>query len=132
MFAAASSLVYWAVSYYRIISSLNIKISFIIRKPRLPRLNEKSLTTLKLELQAAIVASTLKVKFLEERNLKIKRIYLCTETKTVLKYIRKENKCFTVYITYWVSKIRSNSDIKYWDFINGSINGSEYCIRPLS
>ena len=81
-------------------SSLNIKISFIIRKPRLPRLNEKSLTTLKLELQAAIVASTLKVKFLEERNLKIKRIYLCTETKTVLKYIRKENKCFTVYITY--------------------------------
>ena len=101
-------------------------------KSRLAPLNEKSLTIPKLELQAAVIASRLKVKILEEIDLNIHRIYFWTDSKTVLKYIRNENKRFPVYIMLRVSEIRYNSDINNWHFISGSINVSDHCTRPLS
>ena len=132
IFADASSLAYGAAAYFRILSSPNIKVSFIMGKSRLAPLNEKSLTIPKLELQAAVIASRLKVKILEEIDLNIHRIYFWTDSKTVLKYIRHEKKRFPVYIMHQVSEIRLNSDINDWHFISGSINVSDHCTRPLS
>ena len=132
IFADASSLAYGAAAYFRILSSPNIKVFFIMGKSCLAPLNEKSLTIPKLELQAAVTASRLKVKMLEEIDLNIHRIYFWIDSKTVLKYIRNENKRFPVYIMHRVSEIRLNSDINDWHFISGSINVSDHCTRPLS
>ena len=109
IFADASSLTYGKVTCYRIISNFDIKVSFIIAKSRLAPLKEKSLAIPKLELQAALIASRLKVKILDEKELNIKGIYLWTDSKNILKYILNENKRFPVYLIPQISEIRTNS-----------------------
>ena len=102
-----SSLTYGAVAYYRIISSFDIKVSFITVKSCLAPLKENSLTIPKLEPQAALIASRLEVKILDETELNIKNIYFWTDSKTVLKYIRNENIGFPEYIIHRISEIRT-------------------------
>ena len=77
---------------------MDIKVSFIIAKSRLALLKGKSLTIPKPELQAPLIASRLKVKILGETELNIKNIYFWTDSKTVLNYIRNENRRFRVCI----------------------------------
>ena len=73
IFADASNLAYGTVAYYRIIPNFDIKVSFIITKSRLAPLKKKSITIPKLELQAALIASGLKVKMLDKTELNIKK-----------------------------------------------------------
>ena len=54
------------------------------------------------------------------------------QLKTVLKYIRNENKKSSVYIIHRISEIRTNSEIKDWNFISGVLNFTDHCTRPLS
>ena len=68
---------------------------------------------------------------LNETELNIKGIYFWTDSGTVLKYIRNENKRFPAYIKHQISKIRTNSDIKDRHFISGALNVSDHCTRPL-
>lgn len=68
IFADASNLAYKAVATYRIISNYNTEVSFIIKKSQFAPLNEKCVIIPKLELQATVVASKLKVKILEQSH----------------------------------------------------------------
>lgn len=75
IFTDTSTLAYEAVAYCRIISNSCAKVLFIIRNLRLASLNEKSLAILKLELQAVVIASRLKLTFLKENQLNLPRIF---------------------------------------------------------
>lgn len=74
-FTDTSTLAYEAVAYCRIISNSCTKVPFIIKNLRLAPLNEKYLAILKLELQAVVIASRLKLKFLKENQLDLPRIF---------------------------------------------------------
>ena len=77
IFTDASSLAYRTVAYCRTISNFGIEVSFIIAKSRLTPLKKNFLSISKLGLQAALIASRLKVKILDQRELKnIKKTFI--------------------------------------------------------
>ena len=60
------------------------------------------------------------VKLLEESNISIDKVYFWVDShQTVLRYIRNENKRFSVFVSHRVNEIRSNSNITDWHFIEG-------------
>ena len=68
IFADSSSKADSCAAYFRVIENNKEKVSFVIGKIRLAPLTEKSLLIPKLELQAAVTATKLKTKLLEETN----------------------------------------------------------------
>ena len=108
-----------------------MNISFVLCKSRLAASDKNSLTIPKLELLAAVVAVRMKVKLLEESNISINKVYLWVDSKTVLCYIRNENKRFSVFVSHCVIEILSNSNIADWHFIEGKLNVADDCSRVI-
>ena len=79
---------------------------------QLTSLTEKYLTIPKNELQAAVIASRLKIKILEKTRLNSPYIYSWTGTKIVLKYLPNECKKCSVYIMHRINDMRTNVEIK--------------------
>ena len=94
-----------------------VNISFVLGKSRLAPLDKNTLTIPKLELSAAVVSVGMIVKILKESNISINKVYFWVDSKTVLRYIRNENKPFSVFVSHLVNEIRSNSNIADWHFI---------------
>ena len=105
------------------------KISFIIGKSPL---NSKIITIPKLELQAAVIASRMKCKIVDESQITVNDIYFWSDSQTVLKYIKNENQRFSAYIMHRVNKIKSNSNIADWYYVPGKMNIADQCTRPLT
>lgn len=74
MFCDASEIGYGAVAYFRTISHGRVSVSFIVSKTILPPI--KTLTTPRLELQAAVIAIRLKSKILTEIDFDVDVMYL--------------------------------------------------------
>ena len=91
-------------------------------KSRLSPLKEKSLTILRLELQAAVVATRMKTHIIEDSKIQPNNIYLCSDSKVMLNYIENIDTNFGSYISHRINKIRSNTDIKQWNYIPSSFN----------
>ena len=85
----------------------------------------------KLELQAAVTATRIKTKLLEETNFDVEKIYFWSDSKTVLKYIYNEKKHFPVYVMHRLDEIRSNSNITDWSYIPTHPNVSDACTWPI-
>ena len=85
IFADSSNLAYGAVAYFRVQHENNFTASFIIGKSRLAPLSKNALTIPKLELQAAVIATRLKVKIIKENKFDTSKIYFWSDSKTVLK-----------------------------------------------
>lgn len=99
---------------------------------QLTSLTEKYLTIPKNELRAAVIASRLKIKIFEKTRLNLPHIYCWTDTKTALKYLPNECKKCSVYIMHRISDMRTNAEIKDWDFVSGALNISHHCTQSLS
>ena len=108
-----------------------MNISFVLCKSRLAPLDKNALTIPKLELLATVVAVRMKVKLLEESNISINKVYFWVDSTTVLRYIRNENKRFSVFVSHRVNEIRSNSNIADWHFIEGKLNVAGDCSRVI-
>ena len=132
IFADSSNLAYGAVAYFRVQHENNFTASFIIGKSRLAPLSKNTLTIPKLELQAAVMATRLKVKIIKEGKFDPSKIYFWSDSKTVLKYIYNEHKRFSVFVTHRVNEIRLSSEISDWHFIPGNQNPADDCTRPFS
>ena len=76
VFADASDNAYGAVAYLRQAHEENVKCGFIFRKLRLAPIKQNSLTIPKLELQAAVIASRIKLTILEAMREAVSQIYL--------------------------------------------------------
>ena len=122
IFADSSNQAYGPVAYIRDVKKDRVNISFVLGKSRLAPLDKNALTIPKLKLSAAVVAVRIKVKLLEESNISMNKVYFWVDSKTVLRYIRYENKCFSVFVSHRVNEIRSNSNIADWHFIEGKLN----------
>ena len=105
------------------------KISFIIGKSPL---NSKIITIPKLELQAAVIASRMKCKIVDESQITVNDIYFWSDSQTVLKYIKNQNQRFSAYIMHRANEIKSNSNIADWYYVSGKMNIADQCTRPLT
>ena len=94
VFSKSSSIAYGAVVYLRIVTADNIYCSFVMNKRRLAPIRNKTMTIPRLELQATVLTSRLKITIAEELKLNIDSVHLWSDPATVLKYIRNENITF--------------------------------------
>ena len=131
VFSDSSSIAYGAVAYLRIVTADNIYCSFVMNKSRLAPIRNKTMTIPRLELQAAVLNSRLKVTIVEELKLNIDSVHLWSDPATVLKYIRNENVTFVQFIMYRPNEIRSNSNIQNWRFIPTELNVGDNCSRVI-
>ena len=63
-------------------------------KSRLKPIGNNTMTIPHLELQAAVLATRMKTTVLDELKLGVSKVYLWSDSKTVLKYIKNENVIF--------------------------------------
>ena len=71
----------------------------------------------RLELQAAVMATRLKVSLLEEIKENITKIFLWTDSKTVLNYLRNEDGNFGVFVAHRVNEIRNHTTFDEWHYV---------------
>ena len=129
MFCDASEIAYGAVAYFRTISPGHVNVSFITSKISLALI--KTLTTPHLELQAAVKAVRLKSKILEEIDFEVDDMYLWSDSEIVLHYIRNTHRRLCVYVSHRVAEITSNSNVRKWHHVPGSINVANDCTREI-
>ena len=131
IFSDASSIAYGAVSYLRISRPDVIYCSFILGKSRLAPVRNKTMTIPRLELQAAVLASRLKTIILSELKLKVKQVFLWSDSCTVLKYIKNEKVNFGQYIMHRSNEIRNNSNPQDWRYVPSALNVADDCSRGV-
>ena len=129
VFCDASEIAYGAVAYFRTVIHGRVNVSFVISKTRLAPI--KTLTIPRLELQAAVVATRLKSKILEEIDFEVDETHLWSDSKIALHYISNTHRRFSVYVSHRVAEIVSNSDVKEWHHIPGAMNVADDCTRGM-
>ena len=129
VFCDASEIAYGAVAYFRTVTHGRVNVSFVICKTRLAPI--KTLTIPRLELQAAVVATRLKSKILEEIDFEVDETHLWSDSKIVLQFISNTHRRFSVYVSHRVAGIVSNSDIKEWHHFSGAMNVTDDCTRGI-
>ena len=127
LFCDASEIAYGAVAYFRTVTCGHVNVSFIISKTRLAPI--KTLTIPHLELQAAVVATRLKSKILEEINFEVDETHFWSDSKIVLHYLSNTQRRFSTFVSHRVAEIVSNSDVKECHHISGTMNAADDCMR---
>ena len=94
-------------------------------------LNEKTLSILKLVLQEVVTAVHIKHKLTEGAKLNVNPIFISTDSKTVLKYIKNNNKHFPLFMTHHIIEIREHSNKSRWYYIPSKFNIPADCTRPI-
>ena len=118
IYSNASNSAYGAVAYFKSITSN--KSVFVLSKSTLSLIKEKTLTTPRLELQAAVTAVRLKDKIVEVFGIHFVSIKFWVGSQMVLKYIQNTNRNFPIFVMNRLSEIRLNSNVVDWNFIPGN------------
>ena len=129
IYSDASSSAYGAVAYFKSITSN--KSVFVLSKSRLSPVKEKSLTTPRLELQAAVTVVRLKDKIVEIFDIQFASIKFWVDSQIVLKYIQNTNRNFSIFVMNRLNEIRLNSNVADWNFIPGNQNPADLCTRYM-
>ena len=132
VFARPSNNAYGAVAYFRQAHEGNVKCSFISGKSRHAPIKQNSLTIPKLEFQAAVIASRIKLAISEEIRKAISKICLWADSRTVLNYLYNENKNFGVYVNHRVNEIRNTTNIEDWHYAQSKSNVADDATRCRS
>ena len=108
-----------------------VNVSFVTGKSRLAPLNKKTLSIPKPVLQAAVTAVRIKNKLIEDAELNVNRIFFWTDSKTVLKYIKNNNKHFPFFMIHRVTEIRGHSNKSEWHYVPSEFNVADDSTRPI-
>ena len=91
-----------------------------------------SVTIPRLELQAALMASRIKVTILDQMDMAVDSVFLWSDSKTVLNYLRNKKNNFGPYIIRRCNKIRVNTRVEDWRYIPSEINIADILPRVIS
>ena len=129
-FADASTSGYGAVTYLRLTDSYgNISCTLMSSKSRVVPL--KQITIPRLELSAASTAIRLD-KMRKELELPIDDLVFWTDSTSVLKYIKNEDKRFHTFVANRVALIRDGSSPCQWRYIQSKQNPADNASRGLT
>ncbi len=130
-FSDASGSGYGSVTYLRLLNSNNVvHVSFLLGKARVAPL--KPVTIPRLELTAAVLAIRVDKMLREQLQLQLENSCFWTDSTSVLKYIRNENKRFRTFVANRVSEIREASEVTQWRYIHTSQNPADDASRGLT
>ena len=107
IFADASSKAYGAAAYVNVVNTNSKHCNLVLGKSKIAPIKNKLTTIPRLELQAALLASRIKLTVTQEMD--IHNIYLWSNSNTVLNYLRHRDTNFNPYITRRCTEIRQNT-----------------------
>ena len=94
--------------------------------------SQNSLTIPKIEFQAVVIASRIKLAISEEIRKAISKICLWADSRTVLNYLYNENTNFGVYVNHRVNEIRNTTNIEDWHYAQSKSNVADDATRCRS
>ena len=112
IYCDASQIAYGAMAYLRCLeeNANQYSVSAVLSKSRFTPMKDKTLTIPRLELQAAVLATRLKVFVLEQLKFRVNKTYFWTESQITLKYIKNKSKRFPIFVMNRLHDMRANSD----------------------
>ena len=78
-----------------------------------------------------MTAVRIKNKLIEDVKLNVNCIFFWTESETVLKYIKNNNKCFPVFVMHHIAEIREHLNGNEWHCIPSQFNVADDCTQPI-
>ena len=130
-FADASTSGYGAVTYLRLIDSYG-NISCTLMSSKSPVVPLKQITIPRLELSAASTAIRLDKMMRKELELPIDDSVFWTDSTSVLKYIKNEDKRFHTFVANRVALIRDGSSPCQWRYVQSKQNPTDDASRGLT
>ncbi|KAL2098438.1 hypothetical protein ACEWY4_007645 [Coilia grayii] len=129
-FSDASESGYGCVSYLRLENiKQEVHISFTMGKSRVAPL--KQMTMPRLELTAAVLAVRVDTLIKAELHLTLDESIFWSDSTTVLKYVKNENKRFKTFVANRVSTIREITRVQQWRHIDTRLNPADCASRGL-
>ena len=118
VFADASEMGLCVVAYLRFESDDIINVSFVMGKTRVAPL--KTTTIPKLELQAALHASRIKVSILEQHDITIDGVYMWNDSTTVIQWLNAFDRKQQIFVANRIGEIFENTNLGEWNYIPGA------------
>ena len=126
----ASDDAFGTVTYLRIENSKSqVHVSFLLGKARVTPL--KQITIPHLELTAAVLAVRVDQMLRAELELPLDQSTFWTDSTSVLKYIKNEDRRFHTFVANRVSTIKDASHVSQWRYINTKDNPADYASRSM-
>ena len=92
-------------------------------------MNKKQLTILRLKLQAAVLGCRMRSVIIEETKCQFKAVYLWTDSKIVINYLKNETTNFGVFIAHRINEIHKNSKVNEWRYVSTKDNIADNLTR---
>ena len=71
----------------------------------------------------------MKVAIFNSVTVKINKVFMWSDSKTVLQYIKNENVKYNTYVMHRVIKKKKNTDVSSWNYIPGVLNVADDATR---
>lgn len=89
----------------------------------------KAVSTPRLELQAALIASRFSAYIGDAHGRKLDQTFFWTDSLTVLKWLRSDACSFKAFFSFRVEEIAETTDIKIWRYVPTALDVADYAIR---
>ena len=119
-----------AVAYIKTTSNKGITIRFLMEKTRVAPLPQTTIP--RLELQAALYAARMKKTFEDEMDFKVDKIFLWSDSTTLLSWIKNFKLKHKMYSGNRISEIRDLTSTNQWNYVNTKDNPADQGTRGLT
>ena len=109
VFADASEMGLCVVAYLRFEIDGKVRVSFVMGKTRVVPI--KTTTIPKLELQAALHASRIKVSIIEEHDFTIDQVFMWSDSSTVIQWLNAFEKKQQIFVANRIGEILENTKL---------------------
>ena len=113
-----------------IVAYAMLKLAYVIGKCRVAPI--RHMTIPKLEHQAAVYGVRFRKQILNELDVRIDKIYHCTDSSTVLKWLQAAHKKKQVFVANRAAEILENSSMDQWRHVKGVENPADIGTRGIS
>ena len=128
IFTDASEETMCVVAYLQ--GEVTLKLTYNIEKCRVVPIRHTMIP--KVELQAAVSGVRLRKQILRECDVRIDKIYLWTDSSTVLQWLQSAHKKQHVFVANRAAEIQANSSMDQWRLVKGIENASDIGTRGMS
>ncbi|XP_053947714.1 uncharacterized protein LOC128856436 [Anastrepha ludens] len=128
VFVDASEEAFAAVAYWRSRKSTGeVGVTLVCAKTKCAPL--KAVTIPRLELQAAVLGVRLRKLILENHQIRPERCFLWSDSRTILKWIGSEHRCYKPYVAHRVAEILDGSEVREWRWVPTKDNAADDATR---
>ncbi|XP_055585122.1 uncharacterized protein LOC129737973 [Uranotaenia lowii] len=127
-FVDASEQAYGATSFFRITEGNSYRCSLVMAKTKVSPLKQFSIP--RMELCAAVLGSALANKIECEHDLKVTRRVFWSDSRTVLSWIRSDQRKYKPFVGFRIGTILQNTKIDEWRWVPTKHNIADIVTKP--